>query len=65
MLGAAATVLGVAPLIQDAFWASMALTMMAGLTVETVLTMIIVPAFYSLLYGVREPKAAPAAQSYG
>jgi hypothetical protein len=37
---------------------------MAGLTVGTILTMIIVPTFYSLLYGVREPKAAQATQSH-
>ena len=33
VLGAATTILGVVPLIQDAFWISMALTMMFGLAV--------------------------------
>jgi len=55
VLGAATTVLGVAPLIQDAFWVSMALTMMFGLAVGTVLTMVLVPVFYAALYKIRSP----------
>ena len=39
------------PLIQDAFWVAMALTMMFG----TILTMILVPTFYSTLYGIKSP----------
>ena len=56
VLGAATTVLGVAPLIQDAFWVSMALTMMFGLAVGTVLTMVLVPVFYATLYKIRSPE---------
>ena len=55
VLGAATTVLGVVPLIQDAFWVSMALTIMAGLTFGTILTMVLVPTFYALLYRIRPP----------
>jgi multidrug efflux pump subunit AcrB len=55
VLGAATTVLGVAPLIQDAFWVSMALTMMFGLAVGTVLTMVLVPTFYATLYKIKSP----------
>ncbi|MAZ90027.1 MAG: RND transporter permease [Cellvibrionaceae bacterium] len=55
VLGAATTILGVIPLIQDAFWVSMALTMMFGLLVGTVLTMVLVPTFYALLYGIKSP----------
>ncbi len=47
--------LGVMPEIQDAFWISMALTMMAGLTFGTVLTMVLVPTFFALLYRIRSP----------
>ena len=39
------------PLIQDAFWVAMALTMMFG----TILTMVLVPTFYSTLYGIKSP----------
>lgn len=55
VLGAATTVLGVLPLVQDAFWVSMALTMMFGLAVGTVLTMIMVPVFYAVLYKIQSP----------
>jgi multidrug efflux pump subunit AcrB len=54
-LGAATTILGVMPLIQDAFWVAMALTMMFGLTFGTILTMIMIPTFYATLYGIKAP----------
>jgi multidrug efflux pump subunit AcrB len=54
-LGAATTILGVMPLIQDAFWVAMALTMMSGLTFGTILTMVLVPTFYTTLYGIKSP----------
>jgi len=46
---------GVMPLLQDAFWISMAMTIMAGLTFGTVLTMILVPTFYTTLYRIKSP----------
>ena len=55
VLGAATTILGVAPLLQDAFWVSMSMTIMAGLTVGTVITMILVPTLYALLYRIPSP----------
>ena len=54
-LGAATTVLGVMPLIQDAFWVSMALTMMFGLAFGTILTMVLVPTFYAALHRIDPP----------
>jgi multidrug efflux pump subunit AcrB len=54
-LGAATTVLGVMPLIQDAFWVSMAMTIMFGLTFGTVLTMVMVPTFYAALNRIEAP----------
>jgi multidrug efflux pump subunit AcrB len=54
-LGAATTILGVMPLVQDAFWVAMALTIMAGLTFGTVLTMIMVPTFYATLNRIKSP----------
>ena len=52
VLAAATTVLGVAPLLQDIFWVAMAVTIMAGLTFGTVLTMVAVPVLYATLYRV-------------
>ena len=61
-LGAATTVLGVMPLIQDAFWVSMALTIMFGLTFGTVLTMVMVPTFHAALHRIEPPAAAANAR---
>ena len=55
VLAALTTVLGVMPLLQDAFWTSMALTIMAGLTFGTILTMILVPLLYAIIYKVPSP----------
>ena len=57
VLAAATTVLGVVPLLQDVFWIGMAVTIMAGLTFGTVLTMILVPVLYAILYRVRATAA--------
>ena len=55
VLAAATTVLGVIPLLQDVFWIGMAVTLMAGLSVGTLLTMLLVPTIYATLYGLRAP----------
>jgi multidrug efflux pump subunit AcrB len=48
-------VLGVIPLLQDVFWVGMAITIMAGLTAGTVLTLVLVPVLYAILFRVRAP----------
>jgi multidrug efflux pump subunit AcrB len=57
-LAAATTVLGVIPLVPDTFWVGMAVTIMSGLTFGTVLTMLVVPTLYAMLYKVGSPSAA-------
>jgi multidrug efflux pump subunit AcrB len=57
-LAAATTVLGVIPLVPDTFWVGMAVTIMSGLTFGTVLTMLLVPTLYAMLYKVKSPAAA-------
>ncbi len=54
-LGAGTTILGVMPLLQDAFWVSMAMTIMAGLTFGTILTMVMLPVFYATLHRIPSP----------
>ncbi len=49
LLAAVTTILGMLPLIWDAFFASMAITIMAGLAFATVLTLIAVPVLYAQL----------------
>jgi multidrug efflux pump subunit AcrB len=52
---AATTIFGMAPLLQDMFWFSMAVTIMAGLMVGTVLTMVVVPTLYALFFRISAP----------
>ena len=54
-LAAATTVLGVIPLLQDVFWIGMGVTIMAGLSFGTILTMVLVPVLYATLYKIKAP----------
>lgn len=56
MLAAVTTILGMAPLLWDAFFVSMAVTIMGGLAFATVLTLIAAPVFYDLFF-TREARA--------
>ncbi len=55
VLAAATTVLGVMPLVQDIFWVAMAVTIAAGLTFGTILTMVLLPVMYATFHGIRAP----------
>ncbi|MBQ3098445.1 MAG: efflux RND transporter permease subunit, partial [Kiritimatiellae bacterium] len=48
------TILGMMPLVADAFYAAMAVTIMCGLAFATVMTMVVVPVNYALIYGIKE-----------
>lgn len=63
VLAAGTTVLGVMPLLQDVFWVSMSVTIMAGLTFGTVLTMVVVPVLYATFHKVKVELPAAAASS--
>jgi multidrug efflux pump subunit AcrB len=49
-MAALTTALGMIPLLLDAFFASMAITIIGGLMFATMLTMVVVPVFYSIFY---------------
>ena len=55
-MSAGTTVLGMIPLIQDGMFGSMAVTIMGGLTVSTVLTMLFIPVMTAAAYGVPNPE---------
>jgi multidrug efflux pump subunit AcrB len=57
MLTAISTVLGLVPIAPTVFWGPMAFAIMGGLLVGTVLTLIVLPALYSVWFNVREPRA--------
>ncbi len=52
LMAAGTTVLGMIPLAGDAFFAAMAVTIMSGLAFASILTLIIVPVIYTLVYSV-------------
>ena len=57
-MAAATTILGMIPLLLDAFFSAMAVTIMAGLTFATVLTLVFVPVMYALFFRVDTRNAA-------
>jgi len=60
VLTAAAAVLAMIPLSRSVFWGPMAVAIMGGLIVATVLTLLALPAMYAAAFRVkREPKEAP------
>ncbi len=56
MLAAVTTILGMAPLLTDAFFVSMAVTIMGGLAFATILTMVAAPVFYMLFFSRQEAR---------
>jgi multidrug efflux pump len=58
MLTAAATVFAMVPLTRSELWGPMAMAIMGGLVVATVLTILFVPALYAAWYRVRRPGEA-------
>src|SRR5216683_864679 len=61
VLTALAAILGMIPLARSIFWGPMAITIMGGLLVATVLTLLVVPALYALWFRVAESEPAPSA----
>ena len=60
MMGALTTVLGVVPLFFDAFFRSMSVVLVFGLTFATLLTLIILPTIYSLLFRITPAETSHA-----
>ncbi|MEO1239731.1 MAG: efflux RND transporter permease subunit, partial [Pseudomonadota bacterium] len=59
LLAAATTILGMIPLLGDAFFVSMAVTIMGGLAFASILTLVAAPVLYDLFFGFRQrPQAA-------
>ena len=56
VLTALAAILAMIPLSRSIFWGPMAITMMGGLLVATILTLLFLPALYAFWFRVRRPK---------
>jgi multidrug efflux pump len=63
-LTALAAILGMIPLARSIFWGPMAITIMGGLLVATVLTLLVVPALYALWFRVRAEEDAGASDAF-
>ena len=65
MLTALATVLAMIPLTRSVFWGPMAIAIMGGLTVATLLTIFFVPALYAAWYRIRRQPVADIREEVG
>lgn len=54
MMAALTTILGMIPLVPDAFFGSMAVTIMGGLFVGTIVTLVIIPVLYAIFFNVKK-----------
>jgi multidrug efflux pump subunit AcrB len=59
-MAALTTILGMSPLLADAFFQSMAVVIMFGLGFATLLTLVVLPVLYCMFYGIGKPDAATA-----
>jgi len=57
-MAAATTILGLIPLLSDAFFVNMSITIMAGLGFATLLTLFFVPVLYSFMFGAKHTENA-------
>ena len=55
-LAAMTTILGMIPLINDDMFGALAVTIMGGLFVGTLITLIILPILYSFFFQIRHPE---------
>lgn len=55
-MASATTIVGMIPLVNDPMYGSMAITIMGGLAVGTIITLILLPLFYTALYRVKKDK---------
>ena len=54
LMASLTTIVGMIPLITDPMYSSMAITIMGGLAVGTLITLILLPIFYTVLFNIRK-----------
>ncbi|MBQ7156817.1 MAG: efflux RND transporter permease subunit [Bacteroidaceae bacterium] len=54
MMASLTTILGMIPLVPDAMFGSLAITIMGGLFIGTLITLIFIPVLYSVFFGVKQ-----------
>lgn len=55
LMASLTTIVGMVPLIGDPMYSSMAITIMGGLTFGTIITLILLPIFYVVLFRIKKP----------
>lgn len=55
LMASLTTIVGMIPLVGDPMYSSMAITIMGGLAVGTVITLVLLPLFYATLFRIRKP----------
>lgn len=65
LMASLTTIVGMIPLVGDPMYGSMAITIMGGLTVGTIITLILLPLFYTAMFHIRKPSTdnTPSIQS--
>ena len=53
MMASLTTVLGMIPLLTDAMFGSMAVTIMGGLLFGTLITLLFIPVLYAMFFGIK------------
>lgn len=57
LMASLTTIVGMIPLFGDPMYGSLALTIMGGLTAGTVITLILLPLFYTVIFRIRKPES--------
>lgn len=55
LMASLTTIVGMIPLVTDPMYSSMAITIMGGLTMGTIITLLLLPLFYSVFFKIRKP----------
>lgn len=55
LMASLTTIVGMIPLVADPMYGSMAITIMGGLTVGTIITLVLLPLFYATLFHICKP----------
>ena len=56
LLAAMTTILGMIPLVNDDMFGALAVTIMGGLFIGTIITLVILPVLYAVFYRIRQKK---------
>ena len=58
LMASLTTIVGMIPLLTDPMYSSMAITIMGGLTVGTIITLVLLPLFYAAFFRINKPANA-------